>query len=238
MKKFIYLILFGILAFGFNSCEEDEFTSNLNYVSFQSTSLSFGVDLGSSSSQDITVYTTQSSSSARTFNITVASGSADAAAYTVPATVTIPANSKVGTFTVTIADVNIDADDGETLVLAISATDGATSPGSNITLNIYQVCPLNEVVFYISFDSYPEESYWELRNSNNVVIYSADEGDYAGEDSFRKAFCLDNGTYTFTMFDAWGDGSGPYYLLYNGTKFIDSDGGFGTSETTTFTVNM
>lgn len=236
MKKIIYILLFGILAFGFNSCEENtDFTSKLKYVSFESSSYAFGVDLGSSNSREISVYTTQTSGSARTFNITVVSGSADATSYVVPATVTVPANSNVGVFTVTVSDINIDPDDGETLVLGLGSTDG-TSPGQNITLNISQVCPLNEVIFSVTFDSWPEETFWELRNSSGV-LYSADEGDYAGEDSFSKAFCLENGTYTFTIFDAYGDGTGSYYLDYNGTKLVEG-GAFGSSETTTFTVNM
>jgi len=223
--------------FVFSNCENKiEFTENLNYVNFQSTPFIYGVDLESTSVHEISIYTTQVTGSDRTFtiNVDIATSTADAAAYSVPTTVTVPANSNVGVFSVSITDLNI-GEEGKTLVLEIGAQEGLLI-GDKITLNIRQVCPYNEVVFAITFDDYPDETSWELFDSNDNVIASG--GPYAGETAFAKSFCLENGTYTFTIYDAWGDGSGPYTLTYNGENLVSSDGGFGTSESTTFTVSM
>lgn len=240
MKKIIYLFLLAILMFGFNSCDDkvDGGTNDINFISFESSSFSFGVDLGGTTIRDINVYTTQTTGSDRTFsvNVNVEASTADAASYAVPATVLVPANTNVGVLSVSVTDLNIDPDDGETLVLEFTNTDGLFS-GNAITLNISQVCPYNEVMLSITFDSWPEESYWELLDSNDNVLFSAAEGDYAGEDSFAKTFCLQNGTYTFTIYDAYADGTGDYSLNYNGTT-LASGGAFGASDTTTFTVNM
>jgi len=62
-------------------------------------------------------------------------------------------------------------------------------------------------------------------------------GTYAGESTLTKAFCLQNGTYTFIIYDAYGDGTGYYKLPYNGEILVEG-GAFGSSESTTFDVSM
>lgn len=221
--------------FIFNSCE-DENEVNINYTSFESTSMDFGVELAGSSTNDINIYSTKTTSSARTFNINVLSAStADPSSYDVPAAVTIPANSNVGTFSVTISDINI-GEEGETLILDIPEEKGIYT-GAPITLKVKQVCPLNEVILAITFDDYPEETSWELLDSSDTVIFSG--GSYDGQSTFSKAFCLENGTYTFTIYDVYEDGinaPGNYKLSYNGALIASGDA-FGASDTTTFTVN-
>lgn len=237
MKKITYLLLFTISLFVFNSCSEKvDGTEDINYVSFESTTFSFGVDLNGTTARDIKIYTTQITSSDRTFTVNVDADAttADPTSYTVPASITVPKDVNVGILSVSISDINI-GENGETLVLKLGAKEGLFT-GDDITLNISQVCPINEVIFSITFDSYPEETSWELFDADNNVIASG--GPYPGEDSYSKAFCLEDGTYTFTIYDAWGDGSGPYKLTYNGTELISSDGAFGSSESTTFTVSM
>lgn len=236
MKKITYLLLITMSLFVFNNCADKiDGTEDLNYISFESTSYNFGVDLNGTNVRDVKIYTTQITGSDRTFTISVdTTTTADAAAYIVPATVTVPANTNVGILSVSVSDINI-GEAGKKLVLAIGAQEGLFI-GKKITLNIAQVCPYNEVIFAITFDSYPEETSWELFDSSDNVINSG--GPYAGQSSLTKAFCLENGTYTFVIYDAYGDGSGPYRLTYNGTDLISSTGAFGASESTTFTVNM
>ena len=239
MKKIKVLILIAISLFAFNSCNDDD-AEYINYVAFESSDFNFGVELDGSSSNDIKIYSTQVLNSARTIDINVASEStADPASYDVPSSITIPGNSNVGTATITVSDINI-SENGETLVLEFVQTDELFT-GEKMTLNIKQVCPLNEVILDITFDAYPEETSWELFDSNNDVIASGGEGGaYAGESSFVKAFCLANGTYTFTIYDAWGDGinaPGNYKLIYNGSV-IATGADFGLEDSTTFDVSM
>jgi hypothetical protein len=235
MKKISFLLMITASLFFFNSCE-DENDVTINYTSFETTSMDFGVELDGSSTNDITIYSTKTSGSARTFNINVLSAStADPASYDVPASVTIPANSNMGTFPVTISDLNI-GENGETLILDLPEENGVYT-GAPLTLKVKQVCPLNEVILTITFDAYPDETSWELLDSSEAVVDSGDS--YDGQTSFTKAFCLENGTYTFIIYDVYEDGinaPGNYKLTYNGTT-IASGSAFGASDSTTFEVS-
>ena len=235
MKKFTFLLLISLSFFAFNGCGDDD--EIINYVSFETQSFDFGVELDGSTTNEFNIYSTNTKSSDRTYSINVVAdmSSADPNSYTVPSTVTIPANSNVGVFSVKIDDLNI-SEDGETLVLEFTGEEDLFT-GEKMTLKIKQVCPFNEVILNIQFDDWPEETSWVLLDSDNNVIDSAPEGSYAGESSFTKAFCLQNGTYTFTIFDAYGDGTKLYSLTYNGTTIVQG-GAFGASETTTFDVSM
>jgi hypothetical protein len=237
MKTIKYLIIFTLSLFVLNSCEEDgPSTSDLNFVSFEKAAYTFGVDLNSTNTRDVKVYTTQVTGSDRTFNVTVdlTKSTADPASYVVPASVTIPANSNVGVLSIKISDLNI-GEAGKTLVLLFEPAEGLLY-GAPITLNIKQVCPLNEVILTINFDSYPEETSWDLKDASANIVSSG--GPYPGQTKLTKAFCLENGTYTFTIYDLYGDGIAPktYQLVYNGAA-IKSGGAFDFSESTTFTVS-
>lgn len=227
--------MISLSFFAFNGCADDD--EVINYVSFESTSYKFGVELDGSSSNDIKIYATKTTGADRTYNISVVTdmSSADPASYEVQSSVTIPANSNVGMFTVKISDLNI-SENGETLVLKIEEQEGLFT-GEKIVLNVKQVCPLNEVILDIQFDDWPEETGWELLDSDGNVVDSADFGSYAGETEFSKAFCLQDGSYTFTIYDAYGDGTNYYRLSYNGTILAEG-GAFGSSETTEFDVSM
>lgn len=235
MKKITFLLLISLSFFAFNGCDDDD--EIINYVSFETQSYDFGVELEGSTTNELKIYATKTTGSDRTYNINVVTdmSTADPESYDVPATVTIPANTNVGLFSVKIDDLNIGSD-GEILVLEIGREEDLFT-GEKMTLNIKQVCPYNEVILNIQFDDWPEETSWELLDIDNNIIDSAPTGAYAGESSFTKAFCLQNGTYTFTIYDYYGDGTKLYRLTYNGTTIVEG-GGFGYSETTTFDVSM
>lgn len=238
MKKITFLLLISISLFVFNSCDEEiNETKDINYISFESATFNFGVELDGTTALDLKVYSTKITNSDRTFNITVLldESSADPASYSVPASVIIPANSNVGLLNISISDINI-GENGKNLVLEFATEEGLLT-GEKININIKQVCPLNEVFLDITFDSWPEETGWELLDSSNGVVASAQIGDYAGSTSFSTSFCLANGTYTFIIYDAYGDGTDTYKLSYNGSVIV-TGGAFGSSESTTFTVNQ
>lgn len=230
-----------ISLFVFNSCGDDtETTDDLNFVSFESTSYDFGVALDGTTSQEVLVYSTQIKGSDRNINITVDTekSTADPASYTIPAFVTIPAKSNVGALPITISDINI-GDAGKKIVLKLSQ-ESNLFVGKDITINVTQVCPFNEVVLNILFDGYGSETTWDLKNSSNVVIASG--GPYTdGLVSASAKFCLANGTYSFTVNDAYGDGlsypaNGKVTLINNGNVLAEVIGDFGASATKTFTV--
>ena len=99
-------------------------------------------------------------------------------------------------------------------------------------------CPSNFVSLAITFDAYAGETSWEI-SQGGTVLFSGD--DYDDETNFSTTFCLEDGTYDFTIFDSFGDGiccaygAGSYSLDLGGTN-LASGGAFGSSETTTFTL--
>lgn len=243
MKNINLLLLITFSLFLFNSCEEDlgdvEGTTSLNYVSFEDTEYQFGVDVGSTSTHEIKVFTTQKTGSDRTFNIMVVEGATtttDPAAYNVPATVTVPANSNIGTFDVTIQDLNIGVD-GKTLTLAFQDKEGVFL-GENMIMNVIQVCdePVN---ISFTFDGYASEITWEILDSSDAVIISG--GPWAdGTTGASRAICLASGDYTFTVNDSYGDGltyptTGNINITY-GDEEIIIGGDFGSSTTVNFSL--
>lgn len=224
----------------FNSCEKD--ADNLKYVSFEGATYKFGVNLDGSSTRAIKVYSTKIMDSDRTFNIRVntTATTADPASYVVPATVTIPADSNVGTFNVTISDLNIG--DGKDLVIEFDG-DEEYYNGKSITLKVSQLCPLNEVFVYFLFDGYPEETSWELQDSlGNTVASGGGDGSYEGLAELEIPLCIEDGSYTLTVYDVYGDGMydgsivGSFKLYSGATIYASGSGNFGESSSTTFSL--
>jgi hypothetical protein len=94
----------------------------------------------------------------------------------------------------------------------------------------------------MTFDNYPEETSWEIRNTSNQVVFSGGTyGSQADGSSLTVTKCLDAGCYTFTIKDTYGDGiccsygNGSYTVTSNGTTFA-SGGTFGASQSTNFCV--
>lgn len=167
MKKLttILLLIFSLLAFN-NCSDEVAGTKDINYIAFQVNTPTIIVEKGGSTSPDIHVYTTQVTSSDRTFNVKVvaASTTANAASYKVPATVTVPANSNDGKLTITVSDTNLGVDP-VTLALEFGASDGLFT-GSKTTLTIQKHCTLNINDFV---GTYAGTTYWAPTKATNVV---------------------------------------------------------------------
>jgi len=241
MKKYIYSLLILTSIFVFNSCEDDEVAS-VDFVTFESTAYEFGVEIGSSSTYDIKVYTSKVSSSDRTFDVSVDTDQTTADLdYTVPSTVTIPANTNVGTLSTTISDVNIDS--GASMVLTLSSSDD-TYIGENITLNIFQACSENEVTLNITFDDYASETSVYIQDTNGNDYLSIDAGTWAdGDASYTTTLCLpSDATYQVTIGDVYGDGlswpaDGTITLTHSGgTVLFSASGNYGYAAVGDFTL--
>lgn len=239
MKKI--LILFSlVLSITFVGCNDDDGASLSNYVTFESTGYQFGVDINSSSSNDIKVYTSDISGTDRTYAITVveAGTTADPAALTIPSAVTVPAGSNEGVFTVEISDLNIGSN-GKTLELGFVPEEGVFI-GKNLSISVYQVCPTPTLDIDIIFDGYGSETSWELADAEGTVIYSG--GNYTdGQVSAYRGLCLPSGDYTFTAMDSYGDGlsypaDGSFTLSYGGEVIGIITGNYGSSQSVTFSL--
>ena len=63
---------------------------------------------------------------------------------------------------------------------------------------------------------------WDIKDSNNNVIYSGSAGEYTGT-AVNTDFCLGTGCYTFNLYDAGGDGLNGFWGLLGGgsAQFIN-----------------
>lgn len=104
-------------------------------------------------------------------------------------------------------------------------------------------CTSGDIYLSITFDNYPEETSWTLKDaSGNTVDSAAYSTSNADGSTVTKTISgLTDGDYTFTITDQYGDGiccsygSGSYTLSSDdGT--ISSGGNFGNSEATNFCI--
>ncbi|AXT53684.1 T9SS C-terminal target domain-containing protein [Aquimarina sp. BL5] len=124
---------------------------------------------------------------------------------------------------------------GDMAVDAVNfSTSGNTGGGSTTT----------DVNLRITFDNYPEETSWEIRNNNNQVVYSGGTyGAQADGSTLNILRTLDTGCYTLIVKDVYGDGiccnygNGSYALTdsSSGTILV-SGGSFGTQDSNNFCV--
>ena len=96
-------------------------------------------------------------------------------------------------------------------------------------------CSGTNVTVSITFDNYPEETSWTLKNSSGSTVASG--GTYASQadgSTLNIPVCLANGCYDFTISDTYGDGiccsygngsysvTGPSGVLVSGSIFTSS----------------
>jgi hypothetical protein len=184
----IFLFAFIATLFSFIGCSDDtakEGNALKNYVGLEADKY-VGVVLTETVNVEAKIVASEVSNVERTFPLVVDAATTHSAAnYTVPTSVTIPAGSTIGTFVVAIKGNNLGTT-GKKLVVGIPAqadlnqnssyvAPSTTNPlytvnNSKITFNIKEVCAVGKtpVTISIKFDNYPEETAWELYNSQAV----------------------------------------------------------------------
>jgi len=244
MKQFkIYTLLFLSLAI-FSSCEEEVVAPDTAYASFEAYfSSDVTVTPGEVYNKSVSVYTANISDTDRTINLT-ASGTIDAASYTMPTSVTIPANTNEAVVNLTFNETDLDIIVDKTLNIEMVANDNVMV-GDGITLNVAKGCPTGEgkVKVAVVLDSYPEEVYWRIVNTDTGATVMANNatpayGGYAGlSGTQRDAACLVNGNYRVDIFDGYADGAGAFEITVNGVQVFASNGAYGAGISSTFVVN-
>lgn len=148
--------------------------------------------------------------------------------------ITIPTFTPVGganTVTITVSNPNGSADENNlnNTVLVEFSTLAGNSYGFSLELTL---------------DDYGSETTWEVLDANNNEVFSG--GPYLDDQDgtvVSEDFCLNEGCYTITVFDEYGDGMCCEYgegtwALYDGQGDViyvsESDGNFGDSETDDF----
>ncbi|WP_103068865.1 M14 family zinc carboxypeptidase [Aquimarina sediminis] len=93
-----------------------------------------------------------------------------------------------------------------------------------------------DVKLRITFDRYPEETSWEIKNSNNQIVHSGGTyGSQPDNSTINITKTLDAGCYTLVFKDTYGDGiccsygNGSYELTNVATSTILASGGSFTS---------
>jgi len=108
-------------------------------------------------------------------------------------------------------------------------------------------CPIDcdGTIFYLDLvvDRYGEETTWDIQDENgNIVAEGGTYDDYPQGALIQIPICLDDGQYTFTIYDSYGDGiccdfgDGSYTIIDESGAEIASGGTFTDQEGTTFIV--
>ena len=133
---------------------------------------------------------------------------------------------------------------GTTYAFTIKAKDAAgnKSTASNALSVKTLTTSTANLTLTITFDNYPEETSWTLKNSGGSTVASG--GTYASQaDGSTLVISIDDladDCYVFTILDAYGDGiccsygSGSYSLEVDGGSVLASGGSFTSSEVTNF----
>ena len=102
----------------------------------------------------------------------------------------------------------------------------------------------NNVTLSITFDNYPEETSWDIKDSGGSTVASGGTyGSQADGSTLVIPLCLADGCFDFTIYDVYGDGiccgygNGSYTLTEDASGTVLANGGsFTSSETTNFCV--
>lgn len=107
---------------------------------------------------------------------------------------------------------------------------------------VYIIPPCDGVELSLNFvfDGYADETTWVILDAEGKKVLSG--GPYStGQASASFVYCMDPGTYTFTVFDEYADGlsfpeDGSVTLSAGGEVIFEAIGDFGGSATSTFTL--
>jgi len=191
----------------------------------------------------LTVQSTTVSSSAREFNVAVDPASTGSSADYTLGSLTIPANSHEGSMDVTFGNY----DNLEDLVtfklilnLDLDANTGVTG-FKTVTFNYVKKVICNDFKLTLIEDFYSDERSWEVVDATGAVVQSG--GPYpqtTGGSTIIEEFTLPDGCYTFTIYDAYGDGqydgniSGGYFLDCSVLNIASGAGNWGADDVHNF----
>jgi photosystem II stability/assembly factor-like uncharacterized protein len=123
-----------------------------------------------------------------------------------------------------------------TASLVVANANGSDSIALPVTVSFGQ----HTLDIEVKTDNYPTETTWSITDQSGAVV--AEGGGYSTPLSiYNNLACLNDGCYTFTIYDSYGDGiccgfGNGYYTFTNltGGNVLANGGNFGTSEATDF----
>ncbi|WP_405413056.1 DUF1735 domain-containing protein [Maribacter sp. Asnod1-A12] len=245
MKKYILIIA---VLFAFVSCEEESIVfdkeNGQTAISFATTEYNVsvpteGLDI------EVPVNVTTVSTSDRTFDVTVNEATVGDSSNYALGSITIPAGEYSGVLNVAL---NFDPlEDGIVYTLLVDLTapaDGVTYFDS-LEVEYFKEIICNDVVVTVVTDTWGAETTWEITDADgNVVASDGPFVNLTGGDTYTQDVFLEDGCYTFTIFDAYGDGQsdgtivGGYTITCSILNVLEGGGAFGESEAKEFCINQ
>lgn len=144
-------------------------------------------------------------------------------------------------------DIDIEVSLSATSSLPVGIGGEGVENSSKIITIVDDNVPCNDYVVTVTTDRWGSENSWEITDSTGTII--ASDGPYVdGPSGFTETYVtnvnLEDGCYTFTMFDSYGDGMGTGTYSVSCGALVAASGGpslntvAGFSESTDFCVNQ
>lgn len=245
MKKYILIIA---VLFAFVSCEEENIVfdneNGQTGVSFAETEFNVsvpteGLDI------EVPVNVTTVADADRTFDVSVNEESVGGSSNYALGSVTIPAGEYSG-----VLNVSLNFDplvDGEvyTLIVNLTAPAGGVAFDDTLEIEYFKEIVCNDILVTVVTDTYGGETTWEITDADGTVV--ASDGPFVnvtGGDTYTQEVFLEDGCYTFTIFDSYGDGqvdgtvTGSYTITCSILNVLEGGGAFGSSEAKEFCINQ
>ncbi|CCQ11170.1 Endonuclease I [Pseudoalteromonas luteoviolacea B = ATCC 29581] len=111
-------------------------------------------------------------------------------------------------------------------------------PSNTPTTPPPQSCNAHSVTLSLTTDNYASETSWQLSSGSTSL---ATGNGYSNNQTISQTFCLNDGDYTFTIFDAYGDGiccsyGNGNYSIKEDTIELASGGTFTSQQSHSFTL--
>jgi hypothetical protein len=251
MKKFKILTALFVFV-SFMACDQDDANVENIYdnsgqtgVGFTTPSVSVAVR-PEGSSATASVQSTTTSSQDRFFDVVFNGESTGNVSDLSIGSITIPAESYNGTLTIGLVDTNLVEGVAYSAILDLDLPAGVAIVGSGsltINYNKYLIC--NDFTLTMNEDGWTSERSWNIVDAAGVVVASQvyNTNFPGGSGLITENIYLEDGCYTFTIEDSYGDGqfdgvtTGNYSLDCSIINVANGEGNWGSSESTDFCVN-
>jgi len=248
MKKLIITFTF-LGALLLTSCDQDQLIFEGTAVGLSDTSAQISVPTGGST-EEFAVTITKPSSAARTFGIEFV-GNAPAAGGVTLGTITIPADSYLGTASVVFDFNAIVLADGVTDTFSIKATSDTTETfGTILVVEYFKAIICNDATLFIQGDRYAGETGFTIEDDMGNEVYAMPGGSLssvaagATPTTFTAPITLADGCYVAIITDSFGDGQGDaangdgfFEITCSILTFARGGGVFGEFDRVPFCVN-
>lgn len=245
MKKYILIIA---VLFAFVSCEEESIVwdkeNGQTGVSFATTAYNVSVPT-EGLAIEVPVNVTTISTIDRTFNVTVDESTVGSAANYALGSVTIPAGQYSSVLNVSLNFDPLVEGKVYSLVVNLTAPEGGVAYAETLEIDYFKEIICNDIVVTVVTDTYGSETTWEITDASDVVVATGGPYvDVTGGDTYTTEVYLEDGCYTFTIFDVFADGqvdgtvTGNYTITCSILNVLDGGGAFGASEAKEFCINQ